>query len=228
MINIYGIQIPDNIDDEIFHTLLQYVSTEKGERLNTYTITKDAYASLFADLIVRKIIIEEFKLNNDEIIIKYGEFGKPYFENYRNFIFNVSHSGDWVVCICHNSPVGIDIEKIRPTNFKIAKRFFSEEEYYDLLMTPLAKRLEYYYDLWTSKESFIKTVEKGLIIPLDSFTVKINQDSISVFHNISNVTYYFKQYTISNEYKLTACATVNTFPSKVKLVSFTSLFSSFC
>lgn len=55
--------------------------------------------------------------------ITYNKYGKPYL---KNFYFNISHSGRWVVLACANEDVGIDIEKIQEEI--VVESFFSEEE----------------------------------------------------------------------------------------------------
>lgn len=100
-----------------------------------------------------------------------GEFGKPYLLGHPGLHFNLSHSGGWVVCAVSSSPVGIDVEEIRPVDFDIARRFFSRSEYDDLMQREPADRLDRFYNLWTVKESYVKMNGHGLSQPLDAFEV---------------------------------------------------------
>ena len=43
-----------------------------------------------------------------------GAHGKPAFDADDVPAFNISHSGDWVVGIAGNGPVGVDVEEIMP------------------------------------------------------------------------------------------------------------------
>jgi 4'-phosphopantetheinyl transferase len=45
---------------------------------------------------------------------------------------------------------------------------------------PEEMKLKYFYMLWTLKESYIKMEGKGLSIPLNSFTIRIEDNDISV------------------------------------------------
>lgn len=54
--------------------------------------------------------------------------------------------------------------------------FFSDEEVEDLNTRSLVGKIDYFYDLWTLKESYIKAIGKGLSIPLNSFTIKKNKE----------------------------------------------------
>jgi 4'-phosphopantetheinyl transferase len=47
------------------------------------------------------------------------------------FHFNISQSGNWVVCATDNHPVGIDIEQIQPIDFQIVNSYFSKKEIQD-------------------------------------------------------------------------------------------------
>lgn len=58
-----------------------------------------------------------------------GANGKPYFKGHADLYFNLSHSGNFAVCIVAGMPCGIDIEGNRPFKPSVAKRFFSETEY---------------------------------------------------------------------------------------------------
>ncbi|MHB8170251.1 MAG: 4'-phosphopantetheinyl transferase family protein [Thermincolia bacterium] len=53
--------------------------------------------------------------------------------NYKGFQFNISHSGDLVVCAVDYQPVGIDVELIDKPHLEVAERFFTRDEYRDLI-----------------------------------------------------------------------------------------------
>lgn len=107
--------------------------------------------------------------------------------------FNISHSGDWIICAVDNKPVGVDIEIIKVINFKIAERFFSSEEYYALMSQPETIQLKYFYMLWTLKESYIKAEGKGLNIPLFSFCMRMEGNYIKAIVDNKISDYHFYQ-----------------------------------
>lgn len=55
-----------------------------------------------------------------------GANGKPYFKGHADLHFNLSHSGNFAVCIIAGTPCGIDIEGNRPFKPSVAKRFFQK------------------------------------------------------------------------------------------------------
>lgn len=143
--------------------------------MGRYRYPEDASRTLIGEVLARHIISETFHLPNEQIRFTEGRYGKPAAEGLNDFHFNISHSGKWIVCGAGAQPIGVDVEKIKPINFDIAKRFFSPSEHDDLMEKDESERLSYFYHLWTMKESFIKQAGKGLSLPLDSFSVKLNE-----------------------------------------------------
>ncbi|UOB66272.1 4'-phosphopantetheinyl transferase, partial [Bacillus thuringiensis] len=91
----------------------------------------DINRTLIGDLLIRSLICQKYKINHEEIRFRYNEYGKPFVEKFSDFHFNVSHSGEWVVCATANFNVGIDIEKVSEIEaFKLAHEFFSADEFY--------------------------------------------------------------------------------------------------
>lgn len=93
----------------------------------------------------------------------YGKNGKPYFRDYP-FYFNISHSGDYVLCVISEEEVGADIQKIQPVDTaKLAGRFFAKEECRMLEQCGSdGKRQSLFFELWTKKEAFGKLTGQGV------------------------------------------------------------------
>lgn len=226
MIEVYACKIPKDFSND-FEPLLQYVSTSKKERIKRYRNIKDAYRTLLADVLIRSLIREKLLLRNEEIIYEYNSFGKPILKGERDFSFNVSHSGEWIVCAISNLPVGIDIEQMSLIDINIAKRFFSEKENADLENKKNFEQKNYFYELWTLKESYIKCLGKGLSIPLNSFVIaKNNENRVIVKQNHSSKSFFFHQYVIDEDYKLAVCATTNNFSQNVKIKTIRQVIGS--
>ncbi|KZD37787.1 4'-phosphopantetheinyl transferase [Bacillus cereus] len=175
----------------------------------------DINRTLIGELLIRSLICQKYKINNEEIKFIYNEYGKPFFKNFSDFHFNISHSGEWVVCATANSNVGIDIERVSDIEaLKLANEFFSDEEFYDIPSMNSDEQINYFYDIWTLKESYIKTIGKGLYIPLNSFSIKKESRTLISYKNIPK-DFYFRQYSIEPNYKISACATREEFPQDI-------------
>ncbi len=72
--------------------------------------------------------------------------GKPFFPQRTDICFNVSHSYGAVACAVHDTPVGIDIERLRPAPKRLAGEMNDRE----------------FFCRWTAKEASIKREGKGL------------------------------------------------------------------
>lgn len=92
---------------------------------------------------------------------EYGEQGKPQIVNFPKK-FNLSHSGDYVVCGVSDGEVGVDIQKWVPFKERTAERFFAKEEWKLLQETDVEKRTELFYRLWSRKEAYGKYTGKGI------------------------------------------------------------------
>lgn len=91
----------------------------------------------------------------------YGENGKPYFKDLP-FYFNLSHSGDYVLCGFSDVEIGADIQKHCGKNVeKLARRFFSEREA-DALEQAGEEREKLFYRLWARKEAYGKLTGRGV------------------------------------------------------------------
>ena len=78
--------------------------------------------------------------------------------------FNISHAGEKVsICLCHEDPVGVDVEKINPDfEFRsFAEEHFSAGEKREL-QEENDRALVNFFILWSRKESFLKLTGEGI------------------------------------------------------------------
>ena len=219
MIEVHAIKLTGQMEAVVYDKLMGYLPEKKQEKIRRFVRYQDAQRSLLADVLMRTVISSKLSIRNNEILFFINEYGKPFLRNADNFNFNLSHAGEWVVCAIDSLPIGIDVEKIQPIDFDIAERFFSREECFELSKRDGIHKLRFFYDLWTLKESYIKAVGKGLSIPLDSFTISFEGNSIrvSVTCNSKYENLFFKQYEIDSSYKLSVCSATPAFPYAVIL-----------
>ena len=138
-------------------------------------------ASLIGKLAVLYAASKILNLKKGELFFCYNENGKPYFKSHPHFHFNISHSADTVAVAISDSTVGIDIELLRETDLKIAKRFFSEKE-----TEFIGNDNRRFFEIWTKKEAYLKQIGTGLKFPLSSFDV-IDNPLIETFQKDSYI-----------------------------------------
>lgn len=189
----YLLKIDNNIEKHDFEKLLSCLSRNKKERISRLHRFEDAQRALLGDILIRYAVCKTKGIKNKDLIFGVNDYGKPQLLNPPGIQFNISHSGNWVVCALGDSPVGIDVEVIKPISLEIAKEFFSKDEYYTLINQPEELKLKFFYMLWTLKESYIKAEGKGFSIPLSSFSIRINGQSIRAFNKNGLSKHYFYQ-----------------------------------
>lgn len=88
------------------------------------------------------------------------EGGKPYFPGYPDLHFNLSHSGDLVLCALDSAPVGVDIQLVKTWRPSLPKRVCSQAELVWLERQP--ELWPAFTLLWTLKEARVKESGQGL------------------------------------------------------------------
>lgn len=222
MSKIFAIKIPDRLDKVYYDFFISKVSTSRQNQIKKYVNLEDAYRSLLGEVLTRAVICKYLNYPNEEIQFEKNEYGKPLLAENHGFSFNVSHSGEFVVIIFGSGLLGIDIEEVTTIDLTIAERFFSWEEHEDLMNKAVEQRLDYFYDLWTLKESFIKALGTGLSRPLNSFSIR--EKSNGHFTLLSEVEkFYFKKFDIQHTYKLSACSNQNNLPERINYLELKDL-----
>jgi len=211
-----------NIEQNTIEKMLQIITDENRERFYKFRFKEDSLRTLYGEIIVRYVLTTQFAIKNEEIKILRTSYGKPFIENVP-LHYNISHSGEWVACAFASREVGIDIEMIKDVDMKIAERYFCEYEYDSLLSISDKDRINYFYKLWTLKESYLKWLGTGISTSLNSFGFMICDSQILFSDKERNIVPYFKQYPINN-YKLSVCSGTNNFADKVNIVDIEKLF----
>lgn len=146
---------------------------------------------------VKRVILQSGALEMEmpDVNFAYGNDGKPYFSNYPQFHFSISHSGDYAVCAVSEKEVGVDIQEIRPVKTDIAKRFFTEDE-----KAWIAQDARHFFRIWSAKESYVKLTGRGMAEGLTTFTADMEAGRIR-----QEQTAYLKEYEAPEHYVLTVC-----------------------
>ncbi|WP_150267832.1 4'-phosphopantetheinyl transferase family protein [Paenibacillus tepidiphilus] len=209
---IYGVNLAEQLQHEFpLEQWLELLSAERRDSLCRFKRWSDRLRSFTGECLIRNLAGAYLGCRPSEVrIAKESGGGKPVLP-YAGMHFNVSHSGEWVVCAIDRCPVGIDVEEIKPIDLGIAERFFSADEYKALLTEPADRQIEMFYELWTLKESYLKQNGQGLSGGLDSFTVTRNG---SGYNEVSGQC-FFRLYEVDSRYKLSVCANHTEFPQEV-------------
>jgi 4'-phosphopantetheinyl transferase len=221
--------IPSDLDDPTFYKLLELLPQERIDRIRKFHFRRNALQSLCGELICRIRIAEYLGIDIAEVDIQRDEYGKPHCVNSPDMFFNIAHSGNLVAAVFDNKVIGVDIENTRGTDLEIANRFFSKHEAAALKAKPDSEQRDFFFKLWTLKESFIKAEGKGLSIPLDSFEFDIDSNGNIRFSNLSNAkcrTYAFRHYETDSGYNCALCSESGNLPLDIIRIEFEDLSTS--
>lgn len=148
------------------------MSQEKQQRVDRFRLEDDKKRTVAGEMLARKAISEWCNVSAESIKFDKNEYGKPFAVGLA-VEFNISHSGDYVVCAVDDKPVGIDVEKIRPIDLSVAKHICTEEELIYLFgHIPCDNEFCYtsdeivlvrFFELWTKKEACEKCIGNGLL-----------------------------------------------------------------
>ena len=127
---------------------------------------------------------------------EYGEQGKPQIVNFPKK-FNLSHSGDYVVCAVGDGEVGADIQKWVPYKERTAERFFAPTEWKLLQELPASQRTELFYRLWSRKEAYGKYTGQGI-------GSAVGED-FSDEQNWQEKQICFREWVLEDSYSLAVC-----------------------
>ncbi len=161
------------------HRLLHLLSHDEQARANRFYLERDRRRFIVARGALRTILGCYLDVEPGQLRFRYESHGKPFLSDEFSasaLRFNLAHSNELALyAFTCGREIGIDVECIRPVPDieQIAVRFFSANENMALRMLPESQRLEAFFNCWTRKEAYIKTLGEGLTQPLDQFQVSL-------------------------------------------------------
>lgn len=159
------------LTEEEYNRTYALLSEDARCRVDRMPTSETKKRTVAGEMLARTAIAAWCGVAEEDVSFAIGAHGKPYAPDLP-VEFNVSHSGDWVVCAVDDRPVGIDVERIRPIDLKVAKRMFTEEELcYVFGHAPTAQDfapcddaavLTRFFTCWTTREAYGKYRGIGL------------------------------------------------------------------
>ncbi len=224
MVEVFAVKLVEKeLFGEIKNQLINKLPLHVAAKYSDYKHSDSLQRSLLGELLLRKILSQKLQIPEIEIVFQIGDKGKPYLSDH-SLYFNISHSGHWVVGAFSKKEVGIDVELIRNPNYGVAKRFYSDTEIATLNgYEDIDLKKDYFFQLWTLKESYLKAIGTGLTKSLSSFTVNTSEGKISLVDGSPVGYIYFKQYPFDKAYKLAICSFVNLFCEEIQILDIDGL-----
>lgn len=137
-----------NFKSEALIDILPYNRREKALRIIP---ERDRQNCILAYLMLKYAYNEAYGNKSFEILT--GKNGKPFIKN-SDFYFNFSHCKNGVICAVANSPLGADIQNIKPFNLRTSQKVCTQDEINYIKISEKAD--EEFTRFWTLKESIVK------------------------------------------------------------------------
>lgn len=211
MVYVYAMDIKALPDPKENPALFHQLSSSRRRKVMKYLRADDRKRCMGAGILLAEILP---LYGEDPEKITYGPEGKPQAENVH---FNLSHSGDLVVCAVGGKAVGCDIEKTGQEPEGVADRFFHQKEAAYLQKFQEPERSVMFYRLWTWKESYVKMTGEGLQLPLQEFEILPEGERIRVRRGQELLPCHIMEYTIPG-YQVSVCAEEEKFARSMKYV----------
>ena len=162
--------------------------------------------SLGVGLLLHKACEDAGIVGADERVA-YGENEKPYLADFPDVHFNLSHSGERVMCVLSPFDVGCDVEIIKGDRGRLAERFFKpEESAWIKHFETLEKQSEAFYRLWTLKECYMKVTGRGMSLMPDKFSLNVDEkENILLDHDGERPEYAFREIDLHDGYRYAYC-----------------------
>ena len=198
-IRLYALDCAPFADPALFQAYFDRLPTWRRQKTERIKPPGEKRLSLGAGVLLLSLFSEK-----DLSRIRFGENGKPYFED-DGLSFNLSHAGQYAVCAVGQGALGCDIELMRPITERVAERFFHPSETAMLASEPdPEQRQALFFRLWTLKESVLKAAGTGLTQPLNSFYITFENGAPAAGGLSFGAA--LKEYTAPPGYALAACA----------------------
>eukprot|EP00913_Durusdinium_trenchii_P023767 g22321.t1 len=184
------------LDEEFGQEQLDLLSSDELRRAETFDAPGARRRFVWMRAALRAILAERLGVEPQELQFQYGPHGKPELATpwaRKQLSFSVSHSGQ-AGAILFLEPalgsVGVDLEERRPRPFlRLAKRFFTAEEVSALRRVEETELAHHFFDMWTKKEAWLKTLGSGLSGGLRSLDASSLEDLLRRKRKDSTVDY---------------------------------------
>lgn len=212
MLRVYYLRISDfdRFEDSFF---LPDVSRETWESAMSFKSAIVRRTKLLGESMVRKLIGRNWGLDAGAFGISRGSHGKPYVVNVGMPVyFNLSHSGNYIVCALSEREIGVDIEKRNRIRTEVARRFFHPQEVQQLERLDGELQADLFFRYWSVKESFLKYTGEGLAASLSGFEVCFHDAGISIKKMDVLQPVFVRECCIDPDYKCFVCSATDELP----------------
>lgn len=179
MTYIYYTYLNKTIHSQMLQKFSQNFSALYDKKITRYFNWKDAQSSMLGTLLLKNGL-QKLGFNYFNLQTATKNNSKPILE-IENLHFNISHSGQIVVCALSDCcEIGIDIEIIRNIEIIDFKEQMTDYEWNYIYRAEHPDSA--FFEYWTQKEAVLKANGCGIIDSLRSFEIKNKQTQFENSH----------------------------------------------
>ncbi len=182
MVYLYVLDVSVFQDEQLFARIFATLPPWRQEKVRRCLKKEDAYLSLGCGYILQQGFIA-FGVDITSLPVCHNTYGKPSYALTPPVYFNLSHAGTWACGIFSNTAdVGLDVEilDVCPSVEVLQQKILHVTEYaqlrkvMELFSTQTARmQKEFYYKIWTLKESYLKALGCGFIQEPSAFSLPL-------------------------------------------------------
>lgn len=158
---------------------LQWLAPDERQRADRFQSDSSRRNFLTSRLVLRAWLAQHAGVSPLELRFTTTSYGQPVLAEptkTRHIRFNLSHTtGLIMLAFSSNFDVGVDTELVRTPPLKLAERLFAPSELIAIRQAQGTRLAQTFFKYWTLKEAYLKARGIGLSIPLDSFSIDINE-----------------------------------------------------
>lgn len=144
------------------------LSPSRKEHIDRLRKDDDKHRSLAAQILVQQLLQDHYNITTAQLHRRAN--GQPYLTQCELYV-SIAHSHNKIACAVSEAPVGIDIERIHPTDLNICRHLCVPEEARYVLGDGIQEKtgvchdpeiLQRLFEIWTAKEAYFKKAGTGI------------------------------------------------------------------
>jgi 4'-phosphopantetheinyl transferase len=152
---------PLDVGEKKMDNFLHRLSPSEQKRVGALLEERAVHQYVVSRAMQRQLLANYVGGSPSDITFGVVAMGKPtlYKPNHIGLKFNTTHSGNLVIiAVTKDRDVGVDTEKVRPVPraLRVAKRFYSDEEYTMLAALPESELDRAFLSIWVRREGTAK------------------------------------------------------------------------
>jgi 4'-phosphopantetheinyl transferase len=153
----------------------EVLSAEEKQRAARFHFERDRLSYTVSHTLLRQVLSKYTQRAASDIEIRTERNGKPYLAE-RSIEFNLSHSDELTAIAVCTSPVGVDVERVRPVGQPLSA-LIGREDAEIIAHLKQSEQQVAFFQCWARKEALLKAVGVGLLENLERVSVGIGPSS---------------------------------------------------